>query len=81
MLQVKNRFWYFLIGMSWMVTYPWLRMSAMLSQPDWFGLIFGFSILLLTLDFRFENWSRCAFACCLLPRQPSSSPAGGTYIL
>ena len=55
MLRVKNRFWYFLIGMTWMVTYPWLRMSAMLSQPDWFGLIFGFSILLLTLDFRFEK--------------------------
>ena len=30
-------------------------MSAVLSQPDWFGLIFGFSILLLTLDFRFEK--------------------------
>lgn len=64
MLQVKNRFWYFLIGMSWMVTYPWLRMSAMLSQPDWFGLIFGFSILLLTLDFRFEKLEPVRF--CLL---------------
>ena len=55
MLRIKNRFWYFLIGMSWMVTYPWLRMSALLAQPDWFGLIFAFSILLLTLDFRFEK--------------------------
>ena len=55
MLRVKNRFWYFLIGLSWTFTYPWLRMSAMLSQPDWFGLIFAFSILLLTLDFRFEK--------------------------
>ena len=55
MLQVKNRFWYFLIGLSWCFTYPWLRMSAVLSQPDWFGLIFAFSILLLTLDFRFEK--------------------------
>ena len=55
MLQVKNRFWFFLIGLSWTFTYPWLRMSAMLSQPDWFGLIFAFSILLLTLDFRFEK--------------------------
>ena len=64
MLQVKDRFWYFLIGMSWMVTYPWLRMSAMLSQPDWFGLIFGFSILLLTLDFRFESLQPLRF--CLL---------------
>ena len=64
MLRVKNRFWYFLIGMTWMVTYPWLRMSAMLSQPDWFGLIFGFSILLLTLDFRFEKLEPVRF--CLL---------------
>ena len=55
MLQVKNRFWYFLIGLSWCFTYPWLRMSAVLSKPDWFGLIFAFSILLLTLDFRFEK--------------------------
>ena len=54
MLRVRNRFWYFLIGLSWVVTYPWLRMSALLGQPDWFGLIFAFSILLLTLDFRFE---------------------------
>ena len=64
MLRVKNRFWYFLIGMTWMVTYPWLRMSAVLSQPDWFGLIFGFSILLLTLDFRFERLQPVRF--CLL---------------
>ena len=55
MLQVRHRMWYFLIGLSWCFTYPWLRMSAMLSQPDWFGLIFAFSILLLTLDFRFEK--------------------------
>ena len=55
MLRVKNRFWYFLIGLSWTLTYPWLRMSAMLGQPDWFGLIFAFSILLLTLDFRFKK--------------------------
>ena len=64
MLRVKNCFWYFLIGMSWMVTFPFLRMSAMLSQPDWFGLIFGFSILLLTLDFRFEKLEPVRF--CLL---------------
>ena len=64
MLQVKHRFWYFLIGMTWMVTFPFLRMSAMLSQPDWFGLIFAFSILLLTLDFRFESLQPVRF--CLL---------------
>ena len=54
-LKVKNRMWYFLIGLTWCLTYPWLRMSAMLAQPDWFGLIFAFSILLLTLDYRFEK--------------------------
>ena len=55
MLRVKNRYWYFLIGFSWTLTYPWLRMSAILAQPDWFGLIFAFAILLLTLDYRFEK--------------------------
>jgi len=64
LLRVKNRFWYFLMGFSWCVTFPFLRMSAMLSQPDWFGLIFGFSILLLTLDFRFEKLEPVRF--CLL---------------
>lgn len=64
MLRVKNRFWYFLMGLSWCITFPFLRMSAMLAQPDWFGLIFGFSILLLTLDFRFEKLQPVRF--CLL---------------
>ena len=64
MLQVKNRFWYFLMGFSWCITFPFLRMSAMLGQPDWFGLIFSFSILLLTLDFRFESLQPVRF--CLL---------------
>ena len=64
MLRVKHRFWYFLMGFSWCITFPFLRMSAMLGQPDWFGLIFGFSILLLTLDFRFESLQPLRF--CLL---------------
>ena len=64
LLRVKHRFWYFLIGLSWCITFPFLRMSAMLGQPDWFGLIFGFSILLLTLDFRFEKLEPVRF--CLL---------------
>ena len=64
LLRVKNRFWYFLMGFSWCITFPFLRMSAMLSQPDWFGLIFAFSILLLTLDFRFEKLEPVRF--CLL---------------
>ena len=64
MLQVKHRFWYFFMGFSWCIAFPFLRMSAMLGQPDWFGLIFGFSILLLTLDFRFERLQPLRF--CLL---------------
>ena len=55
MLRVKNRFWYFLIGFSWCATFPFLRMSAVLGQPDWFGLIFAFMLMLLTLDYRFDS--------------------------
>lgn len=54
-LNVKNRRYYFLFGMTLTAAYPFLRMSAMLGQPDWFGLIFGFAILLLTMDFRFDR--------------------------
>ena len=54
-LNVKNRTYYFLFGMTLTAAYPFLRMSAMLGQPDWFGLIFGFAILLLTMDFRFDR--------------------------
>ena len=49
------RSYYFLFGMTLTAAYPFLRMSAVLAQPDWFGLIFGFAILLLTLDFRFDK--------------------------
>lgn len=55
MLRVKNRFWYFLIGFSWCATFPFVRMSAVLGQPDWFGLIFAFMLMLLTLDYRFDR--------------------------
>lgn len=55
MLRVKNRFWYFLIGFSWFATFPFVRMSAVLGQPDWFGLIFAFMLMLLTLDYRFDG--------------------------
>lgn len=55
MLRVKNRFWYFLIGFSWCATFPFVRMSAMLGQSDWFGLIFAFMLMLLTLDYRFDG--------------------------
>ena len=55
MLRVKNRFWYFLIGFSWCATFPFVRMSAVLGQPDWFGLIFAFMLMLLTLDYHFDG--------------------------
>ena len=55
MLRVKNRCWYFLIGFSWCATFPFVRMSAVLGQPDWFGLIFAFMLMLLTLDYRFDG--------------------------
>ena len=55
MLRVKNRFWYFLIGFSWCATFPFVRMSAVLGQPDWFGLVFAFMLMLLTLDYRFDG--------------------------
>lgn len=53
--RVQNERWYFVCGLSWLIAYPFLRMSAMLAQPDWFGLIFAFMILLLTLGYRFEK--------------------------
>ena len=63
-LNVKSQMYNFLFGMTLTAAYPLLRMSAVLAQPDWFGLIFGFSILLLTLDFRFEKLEPVRF--CLL---------------
>lgn len=54
-MRVKNSSGFFVIGLGWCVTFPFLRMSALLSQPDWFGLIFAFMVLLLTVDFRFER--------------------------
>ena len=54
-LNVKNRMYYFLFGMTLTAAYPFLRMSAVLAQPDWFGLIFAFAILVLTLDLRFDK--------------------------
>lgn len=61
-LRVKNSSGFFVIGFGWCVTFPFLRMSALLAQPDWFGLIFALSILALTVGFRFERLepARCA---------------------
>ena len=62
LLNVKNRMYYFLFGMTLTAAYPFLRMSAVLAQPDWFGLIFAFAILVLTLDYRFEQLEPGRFA-------------------
>ena len=61
LLNVKNRMYYFLFGLTLTAAYPFLRMSAVLAQPDWFGLIFAFAILLLTLDFRFDTFEPARF--------------------
>ena len=61
LLNVKNRMYYFLFGLTLTAAYPFLRMSAVLAQPDWFGLIFAFAILLLTLDFRFDTLEPARF--------------------
>src|SRR5699024_6054665 len=67
MLDVKNPHGFFLIGLSFAAWFPFLRMAAALGQPDWFGLIFAFIILLLTLDYRFDTaeparWAGMFFA-------------------
>ena len=31
-LEVKNKFWYFIIGFSWCATFPFVRMSAVLAS-------------------------------------------------
>ena len=54
-LGAVNKKAFYLIALSWCVTFPYLRMSAMLSQPDWFGLIFAFMIFVLTIDYRFDK--------------------------
>lgn len=62
LIGVKNESGYFLVGLTLTVVFPYLRMAAALGQPDWFGLIFAFMILLLTLDYRFDRLEpgRCA---------------------
>ena len=67
MLDVKNPHGFFLMGLSFAACFPFLRMAAALGQPDWFGLIFAFIILLLTLDYRFDTaeparWAGMFFA-------------------
>lgn len=50
-----NRRLFFVLALSITAACPFLRLPAALAQPDWFGLIFAFAILLLTVDYRFER--------------------------
>lgn len=62
LLNVKNRMYYFLFGMTLTAAYPSCRDERRAgAQPDWFGLIFAFAILLLTLDFRFDTLEPARF--------------------
>lgn len=46
---------YFLLALALTVAFPFVRAAALMGQPDWFGLVFALTILLLTLDYRFER--------------------------
>lgn len=56
-LDVQNERLFFVLGMGLCACFPFVRMAAMLGQPDWFGLIFALLILTLTLDYRFDRQS------------------------
>ena len=66
-LDVQNERLFFVLGMGLCACFPFVRMAAMLGQPDWFGLIFALLILTLTLDYRFDRaeptrWAMIFFA-------------------
>jgi hypothetical protein len=51
--RARRRF--FALGMALCLAFPFLRVAALLGQPDWLGLVFALGILLLTLEYRFEQ--------------------------
>ena len=53
-LGVDNEQGFYLIGLSAAACFPFLRMAAVLGQPDWLGLVFALVIVVLTLDYRFD---------------------------
>lgn len=52
---VPHRKIYFICALAVLVSFPPLRYAFLLGQPDWFGLIFSISIVLLTIDYNFEK--------------------------
>ena len=58
----------FVLGMGLCACFPFVRMAAMLGQPDWFGLIFALLILTLTLDYRFDRAEPVRWAMIFLPQ-------------
>jgi hypothetical protein len=52
---VRARRRFFALGMALCLAFPFLRVAALLGQPDWLGLVFALGILLLTLEYRFER--------------------------
>lgn len=54
-LKVEKKRVFFGISFVAAVVFPVLHTAASFGQPDWMGIIFALSILLLTLDYRFEK--------------------------
>ena len=53
--QVQSEGTCFYLILSIFAFHPLLHKAALIGQPDWFGLIFCFVIVVLTLDYRFEQ--------------------------
>lgn len=56
MLPVRKPRLFFSASLALMAFFPILRASASMGMPDWFGLVFALSIVLLAADYRFEAW-------------------------
>lgn len=52
---IKNKNLFFAIAFTASASFPILHTAFSFGQPDWFGLIFCLSILLLTFDYKFER--------------------------
>ena len=47
----------FVLSMTAVFTFPLLYRAALWGQPDWFGIIFCVIIMLLTMDYNFEEFN------------------------
>lgn len=52
---IKNKKTFFAVAFAASASFPILHTAFSFGQPDWFGLIFCLSIIILTLDYRFEK--------------------------